>query len=179
MNRTRTAPSRKVERWDAAPEEARRTFAVRAARASDVDALAQLEADLDALHAKLAPTFFRKPGVAAGFHFLRALSERDALVLVGEDSGRVMGALLARIVDTPADLSLVSTRRLYIESLMVAVPSRRRGIGSRLLAAAERWGRAHGATQVVLTVWDGNEAAETLYARRGYRTLHRVLARNL
>ena len=37
------------------------------------------------------------------------------------------------------------------------------------------WGRGHGAVEVVLTTWVGNDEAEAFYARLGYRELSRVL----
>jgi ribosomal protein S18 acetylase RimI-like enzyme len=66
-------------------------------------------------------------------------------------------------------------RRGHVETLVVAGRRRRCGIGSRLLASASEWARAHGAAEMVLTAWAGNAAADAFYERHGYRVLSRVL----
>jgi GNAT superfamily N-acetyltransferase len=52
-------------------------------------------------------------------------------------------------------------------------------VGTRLLAEVERWARGRGAEQVVLTVWQGNRAAERFYRAAGYGAVSRVMAREL
>jgi ribosomal protein S18 acetylase RimI-like enzyme len=44
-----------------------------------------------------------------------------------------------------------------------------------MMAEAAAWGRSHGAVEVVLTTWVGNDEAEAFYERLGYRVLSRVL----
>ena len=84
--------------------------------------------------------------------------------------------LVARIYDTPDDPTMVQRRRLpHRDAWSSAGKHRRQGIGRRLMDEAMTWGRGHGAVEVVLTTWVGNDDAEAFYARLGYRELSRVL----
>lgn len=80
-------------------------------------------------------------------------------------------------VRRPAPISaLVPMLRLELVQILVEAPARRQHIGSRLLDGVRKWGRERGAKEMVLTVWDGNDAAVRFYAHHGLVTLHRVLA---
>jgi GNAT superfamily N-acetyltransferase len=56
-----------------------------------------------------------------------------------------------------------------ITALIVTKDYRGRGIGTRLLATAERWAVEHGCTQVELNSGDHHRPAHTFYQHRGYR----------
>ena len=47
------------------------------------------------------------------------------------------------------------------------------------MSAAAAWARERGATELVLTVWAGNTAAEAFYERLGYGVVSRALAKPL
>ncbi|MGH9418604.1 MAG: GNAT family N-acetyltransferase, partial [Thermoanaerobaculia bacterium] len=55
----------------------------------------------------------------------------------------------------------------------------RAGIGSQLLAAAERWAVEHGATELETDIWEFGEGPLGFYEREGYATRRRTLARRL
>jgi RimJ/RimL family protein N-acetyltransferase len=56
-----------------------------------------------------------------------------------------------------------------LTSMWVDPDSRRRGVGQALVRVVIDWAREAGLTQVLLWVADGNERAERLYARNGFR----------
>ena len=56
----------------------------------------------------------------------------------------------------------------HISDLAVAPGHDGKGVGSALLAYAERWARDHHCRHVTLAVFPGNARARTLYARHGY-----------
>jgi ribosomal protein S18 acetylase RimI-like enzyme len=56
----------------------------------------------------------------------------------------------------------------YVDALAVLQDWSRRGIGARLLAAAEQQARQHGYLRVTLHVAQGNEPALAFYAHEGY-----------
>src|SRR5690606_12674278 len=58
---------------------------------------------------------------------------------------------------------------LQIDMLAVLPASRSRGLGMRLLAEAERYGRSRGCLAARLYVDDTNDRAQQFYARSGYR----------
>ena len=154
-------------------------ISVRPARRDDWSAARDLLREVDDLHAQLAPDYFRSAPRSEA-EWQRLLAESHGAVLVaerqhGQDGQRPVAVLVARIYDTPDNPGMVPRRRLHIETLVVCCNNRRQGIGRRLMSEVVAWGREHGAVEVVLTTWVGNEAAEAFYARLGYKVLSRVL----
>ena len=148
--------------------------AVRPARPEDWLAVQSLLRELDELHARLVPGYFR-PATRSEPEWRSLLGDSTAVALVAVDEGAPLGLLSLRVYDTPADPTLVPRRRGHIETLIVGACQRRRGLGRRLLAAASDWARARGATEMVLTTWVGNVEADAFYERLGYRPLSRAL----
>ncbi len=158
---------------------------MRAAAAADLDALARLWLEADELHARLSPGFFRRPDAGRGRQRAAdALADaeesgHEAILVAVDGSERVCGACHLQIYDTPVGHSMVPQRRGHIETLIVERAARRRGGGRALMAAATAWARTRGATQLLLTVWAGNEDAARFYAALGYRTISQVLGNDL
>ena len=90
-------------------------------------------------------------------HHLESLSA-GVLLAIGER--RVVGAMLL--------LFRRGTRVARLYSIAVASGQRGRGIGERLLVAAERAARRRGANAIRLEVRVDNLAAQRLYERLGY-----------
>ncbi len=97
----------------------------------------------------------------------------------GHPGSGLAGAVDVRIYHTPDDRMLVQTRRGHVEELVVDRASRRRGVGRALMEAAADWCRRRGATQLLLTVWGGNDEASRFYDDLGYGEVNRVLGREL
>lgn len=97
----------------------------------------------------------------------RHLNEQPAgshLFVVEEEDGKRVGFLhLQTVTDavTPA-------QNCHISDLAVAPGCDGRGIGSALLAFAERWARQHRCRHLTLAVFPGNARARALYERHGY-----------
>jgi ribosomal protein S18 acetylase RimI-like enzyme len=154
---------------------------VRRARRSDLPALETLWREIDAHHARLLPRFFRAPaGSPRSVDFVNdALGGPNELVLVAEDTDpdRLLGLVHVQLYDTPPVPTMVARRRAHIEDLVVARGRRRAGVGRRLMDEARRWATQHGACEIVLTVWAGNEGARRFYRALGFDELARVLYR--
>ena len=89
---------------------------------------------------------------------------------VGDGERRIVGFVM---FDTRTDQYEVDRRRGLVENLYV-VPNRRgEGIGSALLARAERRLRETGVDAISLEAMADNEAARRFYRRHGYEP-HRV-----
>lgn len=88
---------------------------------------------------------------------LARLHQGDGVYLVAWDGDEPVGHVHLAITDPP-ELQDVSVRQAH----------RRRGVASRLTAAAEREARARGFDRLHLSVGVGNEAAQALYRRCGY-----------
>ncbi|HET6147496.1 MAG TPA: GNAT family N-acetyltransferase [Polyangia bacterium] len=148
---------------------------------------------IDELHAALVPGYFRASGPGASLGggpgarpSPRFADDPHATMLVAEASASsgpgaapVIGAVLVRAYDTPSDPAMVPRRRVHVEALVVDQRRRRAGVGTALMDAAVTWAREHGATEIVLTVWAGNQAAEAFYQRLGYQIISRALSKQI
>lgn len=91
-------------------------------------------------------------------HNERFLGQRDLrrLAVVARDDDRLLGGLIAE----------TARGFLFVDMLWVAPPARGRGLGSRLLAAAEAEARARGCKAAWLDTYDFQ--ARPFYERQGY-----------
>ncbi len=151
---------------------------VRTATRSDLPLLAPVCQTLDRLHARIHPDFFRASGTLQ--ELSHTFGQPNQTLLVAElDEKRMVGLIRTTLSDTPPRPVLAPARRAKIEELVILPRFRRRGIGRQLLTAAASWAKAAGASQLILTVWTNNRAAEGFYCSLGYRPISQALAKNL
>jgi putative acetyltransferase len=89
--------------------------------------------------------------------FTGVLSDPDAVTLLAETFGQLVGICGLQIREGVAELGLLIDARW-----------RERGIGSLLMVAAIAWGREHAAHKISLEVWPHNVAAIALYEKFGF-----------
>jgi GNAT superfamily N-acetyltransferase len=140
-------------------------ISVREARPDDADALALVHADVARYYSELSPQHFQFPAARTPAGGDGQAAQRASLRLVAELDGEVVGALAARLL-TPGPDSTTSApgddeseTRLRIDYLATAAALRRKGIGSRLVQAAEEWARDAGATIAETTTYQGSPLA--------------------
>jgi len=157
------------------------SFRIRSAHLADHLALCDLWSQVDAYHAAIRPDFFVVSGTPARskLYLDRIIDDSNQELLVAVSGDRLLGLIHLQIYDTPKSPVFADRRRAHVEDLVVDTPARRRGVGRALLSSGEDWARRHQATQMVLTLWRGNEAAEAFYDRHGYGTVSQVLVREL
>lgn len=127
---------------------------VRAARLGDGEALTRIHRDMAAYYADLAPHHFQTPtldGFAEELDAEAGSTDDATLHLVAEVDGEVVGALVARLLPPEEGAARqietdLGQTRLRIDYLATAEAHRRHGVGTRLVEAAEAWGRDGGAT---------------------------------
>ncbi len=159
---------------------------VRVAKPSDVESLCRLYVELHEFHALGVPDRLMTLGDPAKFDCSEliatlgtSLDRDDAALFVAETDGRLMGLAEMYIrVDERSEVRVARTYA-YLQSLLVSQSYRSLGVGKRLLEAAERWGRDKGASEVRLETWEFPVGPVAYYEQRGYRTLRRVLVREL
>lgn len=112
--------------------------------------------------------FYGKPGdpaLARQFLLDRFLHNESVVLMALSEDGSVAG-----FTQLYPSFSSASAARTYIlNDLYVTPNARRHGIGSMLLAAAARFGRAAGAARLTLSTEATNVAAQGLYEREGWR----------
>lgn len=91
--------------------------------------------------------------------------EHLALVLVAENSDRLIGLLTAQIYH-PAPIYEPATL-VYVEDLIVEPEFRRKGVGRALVDHAVQWGNELGATEMRAGVLACNQLARTFWEKNG------------
>ncbi len=136
---------------------------IRRAEAGDAAALVALATAVGAEPGGWLLADARWRSVGEERRLIRALRRNpDGALLVAVADGTVVGRLsLARDLHP-------SSAHVADLGLMVAASHRRRGIGTALLEAAERWARGAGITKLELHVFPHNEPAIALYEKAGY-----------
>lgn len=153
---------------------------VRPASLTDYQAIRDLLHDSDTYHAKHLPATAcvpDRPRFSRG-EMSELLSNDNCLLLVAEARGAIAGFLEASL-RFPTAPDEAPSPWCGVNSLAVRDSSRRRGLGTALMRAAERWAESKGVTQLRLTVYEFNAGARLLYERLGYATHARQLIKVL
>jgi GNAT superfamily N-acetyltransferase len=131
---------------------------VREFRAGDGEAVARIGVEVGDYHAALAPDYFRRPDEEGFADFFENDGDwREApenLALVAEVEGEVAGYLEATLQAPLPTARWQSQRdlgatRLFIGVVITGDRFRRRGVATKLVEAAEGWGRSNGAVVAV------------------------------
>jgi GNAT superfamily N-acetyltransferase len=140
-------------------------ISVRDALPGDAEGLARVHADVARYYNERGPHYF----------------DEGELRLVAEVEGEVVGALAARLLEpVAADGRGETETRLRIDYLATAAERRRAGIGTRLVQAAESWGRGVGATISETTAFRGSALSIPFWEdRMGYEELPMTLVKRL
>jgi GNAT superfamily N-acetyltransferase len=146
---------------------------IRDARAGDGPGCARVWQDSALLFTSFDPEFFQMPdpdGLANWFEHLIAKPREGRLWLVADRVTEIVGSLGATLHE-PLEtgkrqvLRDFTRRTVYIDSLGVAQPFRRHGVGQALMIAAENWARARGAEVISLETELANPTAMPFYER--------------
>ncbi len=139
------------------------------ANLSDLDALADLWAELVAGQREHGAHLLADGNRETARDFLgQAVAANN--VFVAEVGAETVGFVQFRVESGIYDQS---TDRGFVDNVYVRPAHRNRGIGTRLLGAAEDALDARGVERVALSVLAGNGAARRFYERHGYEP-HRV-----
>lgn len=150
------------------------------AAASDFDQISRLFVEENRFHAELLPGRFQVVEPIMTHEWFNAVLSSPARTLfVARNAGQVMGVLLLQEMANPDDEIFRSRRYLYVDELMVAGAYRGRGIGRRLMEAAEGWARERGIEEIELNVWERNVGAIAFYEHLGYTAVRRRMVRKV
>ena len=125
-------------------------------------------------HKKLMPDIFTIPETVVNEAWLESiLEDEDRSLVVAEHEGRILAAILYRVMASSDDPIFRERRFGYVEELVVSDGLRRKGIGQGLLTHAVRDLEARGITEIEVNVWETNVMARSFYEKHGFRTLQR------
>jgi ribosomal protein S18 acetylase RimI-like enzyme len=154
---------------------------IRRAQASDLTRLGRLGALLVQAHHDLDPKRFLAGNdrTAADYASFLAtkLEEPAATILVAEWHAEVIGYMYAAIQGY--DYLSLRGPAAVLHDLIVDPAHRGRGVGGLLLNATLAYLKARGAPRVVLSTAEGNQAAQRLFVRLGFRRTMVEMTREL
>lgn len=97
------------------------------------------------------------------------------IILVAEASDRILAGFLEVDLRSHADGCNPSRPVGYIEGWYVSESHRHKGIGRKLLAAAEDWARSQGCIEVASDTWVDNEVSQRVHEALGYEVVDRCV----
>ncbi|HVO12871.1 MAG TPA: GNAT family N-acetyltransferase [Vicinamibacteria bacterium] len=154
---------------------------IRPATPADMAAAGRLGALLVRQHHAFDPQRFIPAGedVAEGYAWFLGtqLEKRDAVVLVAERGGQVVGYAYATL--EPHDWMALRAAAGFLHDVVVDESARRQGVATRLVEAGCDWLRARGAPRVLLWSAAGNTAAQSLFDGMGFRRTMIEMTREL
>ena len=139
-----------------------RPWMLRPGRPTDGRPLARLFADVRAEGRWLIATPGSVSEPSEAFWISELIRASEHLVLVAEADGDVVGNVLVNV-----DRG-VATEHIGVLSICIAHAWRDVGIGSELVAAAQRWAAERGLRKLSLGVFPENERAIAVYQKHGF-----------
>jgi RimJ/RimL family protein N-acetyltransferase len=139
-----------------------RQWILRPGRPTDGRSLARLFADVRDEGRWLITTPGAVSEPSEAFWISEMIRAAEHLVLVAEADGEVVGNVLVSV-----DRG-VATEHVGVLSITIAESWRDVGIGTELIAAAQRWARDRGLRKVSLGVFPDNGRAIAVYERAGF-----------
>jgi aminoglycoside 6'-N-acetyltransferase I len=97
------------------------------------------------------------------------------IILVAEASDRRLAGFLEVDLRSHADGCNPSRPVGYVEGWYVADNHRHKGIGRKLLAAAEDWARSQGCVEIASDTWVDNEVSQRVHEALGYEVVDRCV----
>ena len=139
-----------------------RRWTLRPARPTDGRALARLFAEVRREGRWLITTPGSVSEPSESFWISEMIRAGEHLVLVAEADGEVIGNVLVSV-----DRG-VATEHIGVLSITISEPWRDVGIGTELVAAAQRWVVERGLRKLSLGVFPENARAIAVYEKRGF-----------
>ena len=97
------------------------------------------------------------------------------VILVAETSDRQLAGFVEADLRSHADGCNPLRPVGYIEGWYVAEHQRHRGIGKKLLSAAEDWARTQGCVEIASDTWIDNEVSQSAHEALGYEVVDRCV----
>jgi len=148
-----------------------KTIMVRRATRDDLPALADLNREVQEIHAALFPEIFKSPDDRVSEAWFREqLADHRATLLVAIDASAILGYIVLRVLDRPVGTFGHARQSLYIDHICVTRSARQRGVGRTLIEGAQARARELRLPRLELDVWTQNHTAREAFAALGFQT---------
>ncbi|AYO12635.1 GNAT family N-acetyltransferase [Vibrio campbellii] len=152
---------------------------IRPATPDDLNALFDLNKQINELHHLHAPLAFVAPSEEDRTFLRNMLADEARLFLVAEEGQQVLGFITATITQNETISFLIKDPICRIGTIVVDENQKSKGVGRALMATVEQWARESGALQVRLEVMEFNRDAQQFYDRLGFVPNSRLMMKCL
>jgi ribosomal protein S18 acetylase RimI-like enzyme len=154
---------------------------VRRAVDGDLPVLSRLGAELMRVHFAFDPLRFMNPGAdpESGYAWFLGTQIRDdeVAIFVAEQDGVPVGYVYAGL--EPQSWKELREPAGFVHDVVVTGEARRSRVATALMDAAIAWLKSRGVPRVILWTAQQNQAAQTLFARLGFRPTMIEMTREL
>ncbi len=151
---------------------------IRLAEYTELDEINVLRKQVNNLHAKGKPEFFKEGFSKELQDFLVDIwNNEKCKIVVAVDSGRIIGYSIFSIAPKKEALFMRGMDYLDIDEICIDKDHRRQGIASSIMKYIENYAKKIGIERIVLNMWEFNEEARSFYEKSGFKTYRRYLER--
>ena len=154
---------------------------IRQAGSADSLLLSSLCMDVQILHARHHPEFFKMPksdDFAVTF-FDEMLADPTVTIYIAEEDAQALGYIFCKLFERPETPFTYANRFLNIEHISVSLAARQHGVGSALMDRAERLANDLRVTKIQLNSWDFNTNAHIFFEKFGFEKIEHRFRQNL
>jgi GNAT superfamily N-acetyltransferase len=143
---------------------------IRRATASEAGVVAQLNREVQQLHAEALPHLFKPPSGDAfpPDAFARLVGDEDTHILIGWVGETPIGYIYAEFVRRAENAFRHALELCCIQQISVEQVYQKRGYGEQLIGKVVELARARGIARIELDVWAFNQNARGFFARQGF-----------
>lgn len=151
---------------------------IRLAEYTELDEINVLRKQVNDLHSKEKPEFFKEGFSKELQDFLFDIwNNEKCKIVVAIDSGRIIGYSIFSIAHKKETLFMRGRDYLDIDEICVDKDHRRQGVASSIMKYIENYAKEIGIKRIELNMWEFNEEALSFYEKSGFKTYRRYLER--
>jgi diamine N-acetyltransferase len=154
---------------------------IRQAVSSDSLLLSSLCVDVQSLHARHHPDFFKMPQsdeFAVSFYD-EMLADPAARLFIAEENGQAVGSILCKLIERPENPFIFAMRYLLVDQISVRPAAQGKGIGKALMKQAEVLAKESNVRRIQLDSWGFNTEAHAFFEKMGFVKFNHRFWRNL
>jgi ribosomal protein S18 acetylase RimI-like enzyme len=147
---------------------------IRRATAEDAALLAELNTEIQQMHADAVPKFFKEanaqnPALIADY--ARRLSDEHTYVFIAEVDSQAVGSMVLVHRQIDENPYAFAHTRLVMDQISVNASHRGKGVGHAFMEEAKALSKMLNVDYLALNVWAFNEQAIEFYKREGFENM--------
>lgn len=154
---------------------------IRQAIATDSLLLSSLCVDVQSLHAKHHPDFFKIPASDdfAMTFFSEMLADPVVSIFIAEENGEALGCIVCKLIERPENPFTFAVRYLHIDQISVRPVVQGKGIGTKLIKRAIVLALELNLQRIQLDSWGFNTEAHRFFEKMGFEKFNHRFWKNL